>query len=55
MEGKLAVEHEIVTASELAEPVGYAHAVVAAPGRTVFLGGQTALLPDGTIGGKDTA
>lgn len=52
MEGKLAVEHEIVTASELAEPIGYAHAVVAAPGRTVFLGGQTALLPDGTIGGK---
>lgn len=52
MEGKLAVEHEIVTAAELAEPVGYAHAVVAAPGRTVFLGGQTALLPDGTIGGE---
>lgn len=41
--------HEIVTAPSLAEPVGYAHAVVAAPGRTVFLGGQTALRPDGTI------
>ncbi|HEX5469466.1 MAG TPA: Rid family hydrolase [Gaiellaceae bacterium] len=26
---------------ELPEPVGYAHAVVAAPGRTVYLGGQT--------------
>ena len=35
--------HEIVTAPELAPPVGYAHAVVAAPGRTVYLGGQTAL------------
>ena len=26
--------HEVVTAPELAPPVGYAHAVVAAPGRT---------------------
>jgi enamine deaminase RidA (YjgF/YER057c/UK114 family) len=43
--------HEIVTAPELAPPVGYAHAVVAAPGRTVFLGGQTALGPDGRIAG----
>jgi enamine deaminase RidA (YjgF/YER057c/UK114 family) len=32
--------HEIVNAGELAPPVGFAHAVVAAPGRTVFLGGQ---------------
>ena len=46
------MEHEIITAPELGEPVGYAHAVIAAPGRTVFLGGQTALLPDGTISGK---
>ena len=46
------MEHEIVTARELGEPVGYAHAVVAAPGRTVFLGGQTALRPDGTIEGE---
>jgi enamine deaminase RidA (YjgF/YER057c/UK114 family) len=45
------VAHEIVTAAQLGEPVGYAHAVVAAPGRTVFLGGQTALRPDGTIQG----
>jgi enamine deaminase RidA (YjgF/YER057c/UK114 family) len=33
-------EHRIVTAPGLAEPVGYAHVVVAAPGRTVYLGGQ---------------
>jgi enamine deaminase RidA (YjgF/YER057c/UK114 family) len=44
-------EHEIVTALELPAPVGYAHAVVAAPGRTVHLGGQTAQAPDGTISG----
>jgi enamine deaminase RidA (YjgF/YER057c/UK114 family) len=46
------VGHEIVTARELGEPVGYAHAVVAQPGRLVFLGGQTALMPDGTIQGE---
>lgn len=46
------MSNEIVTASELAPPIGYAHAVVAAPGtRTVHLGGQTALGPDGAIVG----
>jgi enamine deaminase RidA (YjgF/YER057c/UK114 family) len=44
-------EHEIVTSPELAEPVGFAHAVVAAPGRTVYLGGQTAQGKDGAIRG----
>ena len=44
--------HEVVRAPELAPPVGYAHAVVAAPGRVVYLGGQTALAPDGTIAGE---
>jgi enamine deaminase RidA (YjgF/YER057c/UK114 family) len=34
-------EHRIVNPRELAPPRGYAHAVVAAPGRTVYLGGQT--------------
>jgi enamine deaminase RidA (YjgF/YER057c/UK114 family) len=44
--------NEIVIAPELALPVGYAHAVVgAAGGRTVHLGGQTALGPDGEIHG----
>lgn len=47
--------HEVVTAPELAPPVGYAHAVVAAPGRTVHLGGQTALGPDGRIAGATLA
>ena len=44
--------HEIITAPELGEPVGYSHAVVAAPGRLVALGGQTALTPEGTIRGE---
>ena len=34
-------EHRIVNPPELGEPSGYAHAVIAAPGRTVYLGGQT--------------
>jgi enamine deaminase RidA (YjgF/YER057c/UK114 family) len=46
------MSHEIVTAPELAPPVGYAHAVVSGPGRTVHLGGQTALGPDGAIRGE---
>jgi enamine deaminase RidA (YjgF/YER057c/UK114 family) len=33
--------HRIVNPAELPEPRGYAHAVVAAAGRTVYLGGQT--------------
>jgi enamine deaminase RidA (YjgF/YER057c/UK114 family) len=43
--------HEIVNPPELAKPVGFAHAVVAAPGRTVYLGGQTAQNPSGAIVG----
>ena len=41
--------HRIVAVPGLAEPVGFAHALVAAPGRTVYLGGQTAQGPDGAI------
>ena len=47
--------HEIVTAPGLAEPVGFAHAVVAGPGRTVYLGGQTAQGQDGAIVGSTMA
>lgn len=43
--------HEIITAPDLPAPVGYAHAVVAATGRTVHLGGQTAQAMDGAIFG----
>ena len=45
-------EHRIVTAPGLAEPVGYAHAVVAAPGRTVYLGGQIAQDGEGAVRGE---
>lgn len=36
----MTAEHRTVDVPGLPEPVGYAHAVVAAPGRTVYLGGQ---------------
>ena len=36
----MSAEHRIVDVPGLPEPVGYAHAVVAALGRTVYLGGQ---------------
>jgi enamine deaminase RidA (YjgF/YER057c/UK114 family) len=32
--------HRIVNPEALAPPAGFAHAVVAAPGRTIYLGGQ---------------
>lgn len=46
-------EHEILTPPELAKPSGYAHGVVVGGGRTVYLAGQTSLLPDGTVAGAD--
>lgn len=51
----MSTPHRIVTAPGLADPVGYAHAVVAAPGSAVYLGGQTALGPDGSIRGVTMA
>ena len=43
---------EIVVAPGLAPPKGYAHAVIAPPGKTIYLGGQTAQDSDGTIQGN---
>lgn len=43
-----------VNPSELAEPSGFTHAVLAPPGsRLVFLAGQTAMNPEGQIVGSD--
>jgi enamine deaminase RidA (YjgF/YER057c/UK114 family) len=42
-----------VNPPELARPSGFAHAVVAQPGRTVFLAGQTAMDAEGQILGGD--
>jgi enamine deaminase RidA (YjgF/YER057c/UK114 family) len=50
-EGRQPSPHRVVNPEGLAPPVGFAHAVVAAPGRTVYLGGQAAQAPDGRIVG----
>jgi enamine deaminase RidA (YjgF/YER057c/UK114 family) len=47
--------HRIVNPDSLAPPVGYAHAVVAATGKTVYLGGQTAHDADGVLRGDTVA
>lgn len=41
--------HENVNPPELAKPRGFAHATIAPAGRTVHLGGQTAMDADGRI------
>ncbi|HWC42354.1 MAG TPA: Rid family hydrolase [Actinomycetota bacterium] len=51
-EGRQPSPHRVVNPSGLAPPAGFAHAVVAAPGRTVYLGGQAAQGPDGAITGS---
>ncbi|HEV2780429.1 MAG TPA: RidA family protein [Actinophytocola sp.] len=51
MDGAM-IPHEIIPVPELMEPVGFAHAIVTAPGRTVHLAGQTAHGDDGEIQGS---
>ncbi|MEA2498452.1 MAG: hypothetical protein QOH26_857 [Actinomycetota bacterium] len=51
MDGPVTSPHEIVNPDSLAPPVGFSHAVVAAPGRTVYLGGQTGHDAIGTLVG----
>ena len=45
--------HRLINPPTLAPPLGFSHAVVAARGRTVYLGGQTAHGPTGKIQGDD--
>lgn len=49
-----ATPHRVVDPTGAAPAVGFAHAVVAGPGRTVYLGGQTAQRPDGSIAPDST-
>jgi enamine deaminase RidA (YjgF/YER057c/UK114 family) len=43
------MKHTAVNPPSLLAPVGFSHAVVAAPGRTVYLGGQTGHRQDGSL------
>src|SRR5665809_91723 len=45
--------HKLINPSTLAPPLGFSHAAVAAEGRTVYLGGQTAHGPTGILQGSD--
>ncbi|MDQ4095469.1 MAG: RidA family protein [Actinomycetota bacterium] len=47
--------HEILNPPSLAKPVGFSHAVVATPGRTVYLGGQAAHNAESKIVGQSIA
>lgn len=44
--------HRIVNPETLEPPIGYSHAVVAAPGRTIYLAGQSGTRADGTLVGE---
>lgn len=47
--------HRLVNPASLAAPSGFSHAVVAAPGTVVYLGGQTAHDHNGSIAGGTVA
>lgn len=47
--------HDVVNPATLAPPVGFSHAVVAAPGRTVHIGGQAGHDADGKMVGETIA
>jgi enamine deaminase RidA (YjgF/YER057c/UK114 family) len=49
MDRPVTTPHRVVNPASLSPAVGFAHAVSAAPGRLVFLGGQTAHGADGTL------
>jgi enamine deaminase RidA (YjgF/YER057c/UK114 family) len=47
--------HSFLNPEGMAPPVGFSHVAVAAPGRLVFLAGQTAHQADGTLQGSTLA
>lgn len=44
--------HRFINPDDMFPPTGFSHAAVAAPGRLVFLAGQTAHQGDGTLEGE---
>jgi enamine deaminase RidA (YjgF/YER057c/UK114 family) len=47
--------HQFLNPDDLAPPAGFSHVAVAAPGRLVFLAGQTAHQADGSLAGSTVA
>ena len=44
--------HQFINPDDMMAPSGFSHAAVAAPGRLVFVAGQTAHQADGTVKGE---
>jgi len=55
VEREVGTPHRAVNPPSLPRPSGFSHAIVAAPGRTVYLAGQTATGPDGVMRGSTIA
>jgi enamine deaminase RidA (YjgF/YER057c/UK114 family) len=51
--GDMTSAHKLTNPATLSPPLGFSHAVVASPGTTVYLGGQTAHGPTGILQGSD--
>jgi len=49
MDRSLITPHEIRNPETLPRPSGFSHAIIAQAGRTVYLAGQTAQRPDGSV------
>ena len=47
--------HQFLNPENLAPPAGFSHVAVAAPGRLVFVAGQTAHQADGSLAGSTVA
>lgn len=52
MTSELPTRHEILSPPSMSEALGYAHAVLPASGKTLYLGGQGATGPDGRVIGE---
>ena len=52
MEREVGTPHRAVNPPSLPRPSGFSHAIVAAPGHTVYLAGQTAQGPEGAVRGS---
>jgi enamine deaminase RidA (YjgF/YER057c/UK114 family) len=49
VERPVGTPHEIVNPQSLPRALGFSHAVITKPGRTIYLAGQTAQQADGTV------
>lgn len=55
MERAVSSRHELRNPETLPRPTGFSHVVIAQTGRTIYLAGQTAQQPDGSITGTTLA